>query len=108
MGTVRAIVTFDAHAAVLIVAGDEDRTTSGLRRRPLSCALCATADVSVDLTDLRFADSSLMVDLAVLAQRLRAQGRRLWVRGPQPQIRTLIELVGLHRMPAVAVEPAPA
>jgi len=42
----------------------------------------------------------------VLAQRLRAQGRRLRVRGPQPQIRTLIEMVGLHRMPSVAIEPA--
>jgi len=60
----------------------------------------------VDLSDLRFADSSLIVDLAVLAQRLRAQGRRLRLRAPQPQIRTLIELVGLHRMPAVALEPA--
>ena len=60
----------------------------------------------VDLSELRFADSSLIVDLAVLAQRLRAQGRRLKVRSPQPQIRTLIEMVGLHRMPAVWIEPA--
>ena len=44
----------------------------------------------------------------MLAQRLRAQGRRLWVQAPQPQIRRLIELVGLDRMPAVAVEPAGA
>jgi len=103
---VARIVSFDAHEAVLVVAGDEDRTTSGRRRRPLSCALRATRDVLVDLTELRFADSSLIVDLAVLAQRLRAQGRRLRVRGPQPQIRTLIEMVGLHRMPSVAIEPA--
>lgn len=59
----------------------------------------------MDLSDLRFADSSLIVDLAVLAQRLRAEGRQLWVRGPQPHIRTLIEMVGLHRMPSVGIEP---
>ncbi len=97
------IVSFDEQQALLVVSGDEDRTTSGLRRRALSCALRATHDVVVDLSELRFADSSLMVDLAVLAQRLRADGRRLMVRGPQPQIQRLIELVGLHRMPAVAM-----
>ena len=102
------IVSFDEQQGLLLASGDEDRTTSGLRRRPLSCALRASRDVCVDLSELRFADSSFVVDLAVLAQRLRAQGRRLLVRGPQPHIRTLIEMVGLHRMPAVAVEPAAA
>jgi hypothetical protein len=42
-----------------------------------------------------------MVDLAMLARRLRAHGRALLLRGAQPQIRTLIELVGLHRLPGV-------
>jgi anti-anti-sigma factor len=104
----RGIVSFDEHLALLCVIGEEDRTTSGLRRRPMSAALHATRDVVVDLSELRFADSSLIVDLAVLAQRLRAAGRRLRLRSPQPHIRTLIELVGLDRMPAVAMEPAAA
>ena len=55
----------------------------------------------VDLSELRFADPSLMIDLACLAQRLRAHERVLWLTGPQPHIRTLIETVGLHRLPAV-------
>ena len=86
------------------MAGDEDRVTAGRRRRPLSCALTAERDVCVDLTELRFADSSLMVDLAVLAQRLRGEGRHLRLRGPQPHIQKLIELTSLHRMPAVALD----
>ena len=53
----------------------------------------------VDLTELVFADASLMLDLAMLARRLRAHGRAMLLRGAQPQIRTLIELVGLHRLP---------
>jgi len=69
----------------------------------MSAALKSTRDVVVDLSELRFADSSLMVDLAVLAQRLRSDGRNLLLRGPQPHIQTLIEIVGLHRMPAVAL-----
>jgi anti-anti-sigma regulatory factor len=81
--------------------GDEDRNTSGCRRRQLSTALKATRDVVVDLSELRFADLSLMIDLACLAQRLRAHGRTLWLNGAQPEIRRLIETVGLHHLPAV-------
>ena len=44
-----------------------------------------------------------MLDLAVLAQRLRAEGRAVHLRAPQPQVRTLIGLVGLHRLPAVTL-----
>jgi anti-anti-sigma factor len=91
------------------VTGDEDRTTSGRRRRPFSAALRATRDVIVDLSELRFADPSLMIDLACLAQRLRAHGMTLSLCLPQPHIRRLIELVGLHRLPSVVViAPQPA
>lgn len=89
---------------MLRVSGDEVRATSGIRRRALSCALRAGRDVVVDLRELSFADSSLMVDLAVLAQRLRHEGLEIRLLGPQPQIQTLIELVGLHRQPAVELE----
>jgi anti-anti-sigma regulatory factor len=65
--------------------------------------------VTVDLSELVFADASLMLDLAALARRLRAHGRALLLLGPQPQIRTLIELVGLHKLPGVRFEgPSPA
>jgi anti-anti-sigma regulatory factor len=60
--------------------------------------------VVVDLTELAFADTSLMLDFAMLARRLRARGRTLLVRGAQPQIKTLIELVGLHRLDGVEIE----
>ena len=58
----------------------------------------------IDLTELVFADASLMLDFAVLARRLRVQGLVLLLRGAQPQIRTLIEAVGLHRLPGVQFE----
>lgn len=63
----------------------------------------------VDLSELVFADTSLMLDFAMLARRLRAQDRAIRLRGAQPQIRTLIEMVGLHRLPGVRLEdPTPA
>jgi anti-anti-sigma regulatory factor len=76
-------------------------TTSGRRRRPLSVALAAERDVIVDLVDLRFADPSLMVDLACLAQRLRSRDHTLLISAAQPTVRRLIEIVGLDKLPAV-------
>jgi anti-anti-sigma regulatory factor len=84
--------------------GDEDRTTQGSRRRALTRALRAQADVIVDLSELVFADVSLMLDFAMMATRLRAQGRAVMLRGAQPQIRSLIEMMGLHRLPGVTLE----
>jgi anti-anti-sigma regulatory factor len=72
-------------------------------------AIHAGSDVIVDLSELVFADTSLMLDFAMLARRLRAHGRAVLLRGAQPQIRTLIELVGLHRLPGVRIDgPSPA
>jgi anti-anti-sigma factor len=99
-----AIVTYDRQQGVLRAWGDEDRTTGGRRRRSLSAALGAGRDVVVDLSALAFADTSFMVDLAVLAQRLRCQGRHLRLCGPQPHVHRLIELMGLHRQPAVSLD----
>lgn len=64
-------------------------------------AFRAQSDVVVDLSDLDFADTSLMVDLAMLSNRLRRRDRRLLLRGANPQVRYLIELMGLHRLPGV-------
>lgn len=58
----------------------------------------------MDFSGLAFADASLMLDLAMVARRLRKAGRRMMLRGAAPQINTLIELVGLHRLPSVQSE----
>jgi anti-anti-sigma factor len=92
---------------VIRCAGDEDRSTQSLRRPALSRALHAGGTVLVDLHELVFADPSLMVDLAMVARRLRQCGGNLRIRGAQPQIHRLIELVGLHRLPNVILDPAP-
>ena len=58
----------------------------------------------MDLSGLSFADTSLMLDLAMVARRLRQAGRRMTLRGAQPQIQRLVEMVGLHRLPGVSAE----
>lgn len=89
---------------MLLCTGDEDSSTQSLRRRAFVCAFRAQTDVIVDLTELVFADTSLMIDLALLSHRLRRGGRALLLRGAQPQIVRMIELVGLHRLPGVRFE----
>jgi anti-anti-sigma factor len=103
-----AIVSFSDHPPLLRLAGDEDRATASLRRTALSRAMKARGDLVVDLSALTFADPSLMLDLAMVARRLRKRERRMWVRGAQPHVRRLIELVGLHRLPAVTLDDAAA
>lgn len=72
-------------------------------------ALKAKADIVVDMSELSWADPSLMLDFVMLARRLRAQDRTMAFRGAQPQIVALLELVGLDRLPGIVIEqPAPA
>jgi anti-anti-sigma factor len=72
-----------------------------LRRGALSRALTTTGDVHVDLRELHFADTSLVIDLMMVARRLRQRGCTMVLHDPQPQIWRLIELTGLHKLPAV-------
>ncbi|HVE69593.1 MAG TPA: STAS domain-containing protein [Solirubrobacteraceae bacterium] len=95
------MVDYEEESSLLRCAGEEDSTTQPQRRRPFARAVKAPRDVVVDLSELAFADPSLMLDLAILAQRLRTHGQRLLVRGAQPHIVRLIEMVGLNRQPGV-------
>jgi anti-anti-sigma regulatory factor len=78
-----------------------------LRRPALSRALHAGGTLLVDVHGLVFADPSLMVDIAMVARRVRQAGGVVRIRGAQPQIMRLIEIVGLHRLPGVIVDQAP-
>ena len=84
--------------------GDEDRVTQARRRPALARAFLAQGDVVVDMSELAFADVSLMVDLAMLARRLRRKGKAVRLRGAQPHIRWQIERSGLHRLAGVRLE----
>ncbi len=99
-----SIVDFCDSPPVLRVSGDEDRTTQSRRRRAMSCALAVKDDLLVDLSGLSFADASVILDLAMVARRLRRAGKGMLVCGATPQIAKLIEIVGLHRMPGVTVQ----
>jgi anti-anti-sigma regulatory factor len=42
------------------------------------------SELLVDMSELSFADASLMVDLAMVARRVRQAGGRMTLRGAQP------------------------
>ncbi len=60
------------------------------------------------MTELSYADTSLMLDLAMVARRLRKAGATMHISGAQPQVQTLIDMMGLHRLPSVYVVPQPS
>lgn len=63
----------------------------------------------MEVSELAYADASLMLDLAMVARRLRLAGGTMHIHGAQPQILRLIEIIGLHRLDGVevvAVSPA--
>jgi anti-anti-sigma regulatory factor len=70
----------------------------------MSRALAARTDVIVDLRELTFADSSLMLDLVMVARRLRMAGRRLHLRDAQPQVWRVIDVVGINRLANVVAD----
>jgi anti-anti-sigma regulatory factor len=99
-----SIVAFHDSPPTLRVSGSEDRATQGCRNRAFTRAKRASGDVIADLSELDFADPSLMVDLAMLSRNLRLRNLGLRVKGARPQIQRLIEIVGLDRLPGVTVE----
>lgn len=101
-----AIVEYAEHPPTLRCCGDEDRSTQARRRQALVRAMKARTDIVADLSELSWADVSLMLDFVTLARRLRVQGLELVLRHPQPQIAALLELVGLDRVPCVRIEHA--
>ncbi|HEU4979154.1 MAG TPA: STAS domain-containing protein [Solirubrobacteraceae bacterium] len=98
------MVRFEGQAATLRCSGDEDLSTQALRRQALSQALTTERDVLVDLAALEFADSSFLLDLAMVARRLRHCDRTLHLRDAQPHVLALIVRVGLDRLPGVAID----
>jgi anti-anti-sigma regulatory factor len=49
----------------------------------------------------------MILDLAIVARRLRRSGRLMHLRHAQPQVLRIIEIVGLQRLPGVAVDAPP-
>jgi stage II sporulation protein AA (anti-sigma F factor antagonist) len=80
--------------------GDLDLETSAYVWRELD-GLTATAEVTVDVSDLAFVDSSGLGCLFKLHRRATDAGGIVVVRGASPALRRVMETAGLHRLLAI-------
>jgi anti-sigma B factor antagonist len=87
------------HFNVLTVGYETiDTTTIRQFRRDLDDAVAGIATLVVDLAHVRFIDSSGLGALLSAQRRLAAAGGDLRLCELTPQVRTLFELVRLHRV----------
>lgn len=89
----------DGYARVTL-AGEGDITSVDVLETTLSAAVTAPtgADVLVDVADLTFMGAAVVDCLAAADQRLRAQGRRLYVVNANRRVARLLDLLDLQEL----------
>lgn len=90
------LVVRNGRAAVVQVCGELDLSTaSRLHEQLVSLADEGVLDVTVDLAEMDFIDSSGLQALVAGLKRLREQGGDLGLRAPRPSTRKVLEITGL-------------
>ena len=88
---------------VISVAGEIDISNAAhLTRFVARLVDCADGDVSLDLAEVSYIDSTGLSVLLQARQRLLAHGRRLAVRNPSPEVIAVLNLCGLSGHVAAA------
>lgn len=83
-------------AAVVQVCGELDLITAPrLDKQLVSLADEGVLNVTVDLADVDFIDSSGLLALVTGLERLREQGGDLGLHSPRPRTRKVLEITGL-------------
>ena len=86
---------------------DLDAAAMDVLRPTFESLAVSTDDVELDLSGVRFIDSSGVGGIVFLYKRLRAGGHNLWLTGVNNQPRRLLEYVGLLNLasrPAAGVQ----
>jgi anti-anti-sigma factor len=76
------------------VTGEVDLATLPIFDLALELLAGCAGDVVLDLSAVTFIDIGGARALAQATQRVRADGRRLWMRDPSPEVRRLIDVLG--------------
>jgi len=87
------------------VAGEVDMSNEGALSRVLAREAASEGDLTLDLSELVFIDSSGVRALLRTAGELAGRGRLLLV-GVRPAIRRTFEIMGVDRVPGVVLEAA--
>ncbi len=95
-GELRVVVSgIDGHHEVRLL-GELDMATAGdLREELVRLASGGATQVTVDMADLSFIDSTGLSVLVSALKRLRQQGGQMTLRSPGPGTRKVLEITGL-------------
>jgi anti-sigma B factor antagonist len=94
-------ITVDKIGEVAVVAVPVEELDAGNTaefKRDIAPALEANTKVVLDLSKLRFLDSSGLGSFLSCLRKLNSNGGDLKLCGMSPQVRTVIELVRMHRI----------
>lgn len=84
---------------VLMLSGEADITTLAQLEDALSAQLAAGAGIlTVDLSELGFADSATIGALVRAARTFKSQGGRLDLASPQPALARMLALLGVDKV----------
>lgn len=85
----------EAHRTVVYLAGEIDAASSGRLRAVLGEQVVEDRDVVIDLSGVRFIDSSGLGVLVGALRRFQGVGRRLSLRAPTSSIQRVLDMTGL-------------
>ena len=98
MGLLEISVTAGESGPVLMLSGEADLTTVAELRDALAAQVASGArHLTVDLSRLRFADSSVIRALVLADRTLRERGGRLELAHPQPVVARALSLLGVDQ-----------
>jgi anti-sigma B factor antagonist len=90
---------------VVVLSGEADLTTLTALNSVLNAQIFACPQLLVvDLSRLRFADSTTIAALALAARTLREQGGRMELLCPQPAVSRVLSLTGMDQVLVVRHE----
>lgn len=85
-------------AVAVIPVDDLDASNVGEFKRDIASVLAANAQLVIDLSHLRFIDSSGLGAMLSCLRQVSAKGGDLKLCGMSKQVRTTFELVRMHRI----------
>lgn len=99
VGKLRAVAAARDGGPVITLAGEADMTSAGRLDAVIRTQLAGgAANLTIDASGLRFADSSAVKVLAMTARTLAERGGALMLLDPQPPVIRILELSGISQL----------
>ena len=97
--TLRASVAAGISGPVVILSGEADLTSAGQLSALIAAQLSGgTRQLTVDVSDLRFADTASIRTLVLAARTLKERGGSLLLLRPQEAMARVLDLLGAAQM----------